>query len=245
MTTRRSRSRDAPARTVERVVTVDGPAGSGKSTLGHRLGSALALPVIDTGLFYRAITVAVVRAGLDATDTAAVIALADRLAIDINTSADPSGDGWLVRVDGVDVGAAARDPQHATLLSELSGIAEMRSRLVGRQRDLARWGAVAVGRDCGTVIFPSAPVKLYLLAPGEVRTSRRAAQLRKGGADVDAATLASEIRGRDTLDSGRAAAPLRAAADAHVIDTGRYGVEEMVDEALRICREAGLIPSAQ
>jgi len=196
--------------------------------------------VIDTGLFYRANTVAVVRAGLDATETAAVNALADRLAIEINTNVDPSGDGWMVRVDGIDVSAAARDPLHATLLSELSGIGEMRSRLVARQRDLAQRGAVAVGRDCGTVIFPSAPVKLYLLAPGEVRTSRRAAQLRNAGADI-AATLASEIRGRDTLDSGRAAAPLRAATDAHVIDTGRYGVEEMVEEALRICADAGLM----
>lgn len=223
-----------------RIVTVDGPAGSGKSTLGHRLGSALGLPVIDTGLFYRAVTVAAVRAGLDAGRSGEIVTLAKRLAIELNTAADPGIGGWTVRVDGIDESAAVRDPHDATLLSQLSGIPDVRVELLARQRDLATGGAVAVGRDCGTVVFPDAVVKVYLQASGEVRLRRRAAQLRQVGRDVDAATLTDEIRGRDHMDSGRAAAPLRPAPDAHVIDTVDHGIEEMVAEALRVCAAAGL-----
>ena len=130
------------------------------------------------------------------------------------------------------------------LLSQLSGIPEVRAHLLERQRTLGAAGAVAVGRDCGTVIFPDAPVKLYLQASGDVRAQRRAAQLRDRGAIVDSAVLANEIRGRDALDSGRAVAPLRAADDAHIIDTGHHGVEEMVELALRLCAAVGIVPPA-
>lgn len=228
----------------DRLVTVDGPAGSGKSTLGHRLGAILDLPVIDTGLFYRGLTVAAVRVGVDGSDSAAVIDLVRHTQLQLNTAADPAAGGWSLRVDGEVADQAARDPRTATLLSWLSGIPEVRALLLDRQRALAVGGAVAVGRDCGTVVFPAAPVKLYLQASGVVRAERRAAQLRARGTEVDPSTLMGEIAGRDRLDSTRSAAPLRAAADAHVVDTGRHGIEEMVSEALHICRMAGLGPPA-
>lgn len=224
-----------------RVVTVDGPAGSGKTTLGRRLAQVLQLPLIDTGLFYRGVMVAASRAGLDASDSEAAAALARRTRLEINTDAFATDDTWSLRVDGEDAGEVARDPRKATLLAELSALPGVRAAILGDQRALAAEGAVAVGRDCGTVIFPGAPVKLYLWASPEVRAQRRAAQLALAGTAVDPAELEAEIAGRDALDAGRAASPLRPAADAHMIDSGVYGIEEMVDLAVGLCRRAGLI----
>jgi cytidylate kinase len=222
------------------VVTVDGPAGSGKSTLGHRLAQALELPLIDTGLLYRGVTVAAVRSGMDASDADDAAALAARTRIEVNTDPAPPPDAWLVRVDGRDATAEARDPHNATLLAELSRLPQVRAVLLQRQRDMAAHGAVAVGRDCGTVVFPRAPVKFFLQASSEVRADRRAAQLRTAGTVVDAAALQAEIAGRDALDTQRAVSPLRPADDAHIIDTGSLGIEEMVSVALRVCRQAGV-----
>jgi CMP/dCMP kinase len=222
------------------VVTVDGPAGSGKSTLGRRLALVLGLPLIDTGLLYRGVTVAAVRAGIDAADPARAAALAQRTQIEINTDPAAPPGAWSVRVDGRDASTEARDPRNATLLAQLSRLPEVRAVLLQRQRDMARGGAVAVGRDCGTVVFPLAPVKFFLQASAQIRASRRAEQLRGAGTSVDAAELEAEIEGRDLLDTERAASPLRAAPDAHIIDTGSLGVDAMVEEALRVCRQAGL-----
>ena len=221
------------------VVTVDGPAGSGKTTLGRRLAVALGLPLLDTGLLYRGVMVAAVRAGLDASDVDAVAALAERTRIEVDT--DPRApEQTALWVDGRDAGTLARDPGRARLLAQLSSLPAVRAVLLVQQRRLAAAGAVAVGRDCGTVVFPDAPVKFYLEAAPDVRASRRAVQLATGGAPVASAALDAEVAQRDRLDTGRAASPLRPAADAHIIDTGVLGVEEMVEEALRHCREAGL-----
>ncbi|TMD01799.1 MAG: (d)CMP kinase [Chloroflexi bacterium] len=241
-----SRVADEPAavETGERdrppVVTVDGPAGSGKSTLGRRLAVALGLPFVDTGLFYRGVTVAAVRAGLDGSDPGAAARLAATVRIELNT--DPGGGPgtWVVRVDGEDAGEAARDPRDAPLLTALSGMAGVRQALLAPQRQAAASGAVAVGRDCGTVVFPHAEVKLYLDAAPEVRASRREVQLRTRGTAVDAAQLRSEVADRDARDSERVVAPLRRAAGAHVIDTGAHGIDEVVELALEICRRAGV-----
>lgn len=227
------------------IVTVDGPAGSGKSTLGHRLALALDLPLIDTGLLYRGVTVAAVRAGIDASDAERAAALAARTGIEINTDAAASPQAWAVRVDGRDASAEARDPRHATLLAELSRMPQVRAVLLQRQRDMARGGAVAVGRDCGTVVFPHAPVKFFLQASPHVRALRRAEQLHSAGTEVDADALEAEIAGRDALDTQRAVSPLRPAADAHIIDTGSLGVDEMVAEALRVVRQSGVRAGAR
>ena len=159
---------------------------------------------------------------------------------------DPHAEGsWSLRFDGVTVDDIARDPAHATLLAEISRIPEVRAALLPRQRSLASTGAVAVGRDCGTVVFPWAPVKFYLQAAADVRSGRRAEQLRGGGTVVDAAGLHAEVTGRDEADSGREVAPLRPAEDAHIIDTGVVGIEEMVAEALEVCRSAGVLPAME
>ena len=221
-----------------RVVTIDGPAGSGKSTLGRRLASALRLPFIDTGLFYRAVAAAAAASGLGGDDAARLAGLARSVVVDVGT--DPR-EQPAVRVDGVGVAAAAlHDPAHAALLAAVSRTPGVRAALLEPQRRLAVRGAVAVGRDCGTVVFPGAPLKIYLEAEEPVRAQRRAMQLRSRGAAVDVALLDAEVRARDTADTTRAAAPLRRPPGARVIDTGRVDVETMVARALAWCRELGI-----
>jgi cytidylate kinase len=222
----------------ERIVTVDGPAGSGKSTLGRALATELALPLIDTGLFYRGLMVAAVRAGLDEADPAALDTLARTTSLVIDT--DPASDGATVLVDGVPAGAQLHDPRQAALLAAIAGEPVVRAAVLELQRRPARDGAVAVGRDCGTVVFPQAAVKFYLDAPQAVREQRRTAQLRKRGADADGRAIRAEIGERDRSDTQRTNSPLRRADDAHVIDTSTMGRDEMIAFALGLCAAAGL-----
>jgi CMP/dCMP kinase len=216
------------------IVTIDGPAGSGKTTLGRHLAVTLGLPLVDTGLFYRGVTVAAARAHIDPDDRAALIACARSAVVVIDT--DPTHDAGdsTACVNGVDAGHALRDPANAPLLASMSSIPEVRAALLDAQRSLAASGAVAVGRDCGTVVFPHAQLKLYLNASEEVRARRRARQLRVTGADVDGALLHGEVGARDQRDASRSAAPMRPATDAHVLDTGVLGIDEMVRDALAL-----------
>lgn len=224
-----------------RVVTVDGPAGSGKSTLGRALATELVLPLIDTGLFYRGIMVAAVRANVDVRDKRALAELARHTVVEVDT--DPRSDGDSVVVDGVSDSAMLRDPRHAGLLAAISSTPAVRAAVLEPQRALAADGAVAVGRDCGTVVFPDAPVKLYLVAPESVREGRRLAQLRARGAAADHRVLRAEVGDRDRADTDRADSPLRAAADAHIIDTAAMDVQTMIAHALALCHQAGLDPA--
>ncbi len=220
------------------VVTVDGPAGSGKTTLGRRLAVALGLPLIDTGLFYRAVTAAAVRAGLSPDDREAIVDLTRHSSIEINT--EPNQTSWQVRLDGEDLGDLIRDPRHALLLSRVSQIPEVRHHLLPLQREQASRGAVAVGRDCGTVVFPDALVKLYLQASELLRVARRRRELAQRGPSLDLGALDAEIARRDLGD----APSMAPAADAVVIDTGRVGIDEMVRIAMELCQAAGLVPAS-
>jgi cytidylate kinase len=214
------------------IVTIDGPAGSGKTTLGRQLALALRIPLVDTGLFYRGVTVAAARARIDPDDWEALIECARNAVVDIDIDPTHDKSDSNARVNGVDAGQELRDPANAPLLASMSSIPEVRAALLGAQRGLAVDGAVAVGRDCGTVVFPDAQLKLYLVASEEVRARRRARQLGVTGAVVDGALLHGEVGARDASDASRADAPMRPAEDAHILDTGVLGIDEMVRSAL-------------
>ena len=219
------------------VITIDGPAGSGKTTLGRHLATTLGLPLVDTGLFYRGVMVAAARAGIDPADTDALIDCASRTVVVIDT--DPTHDDAdsAATVNGEEAGPALRDPANAPLLASMSSIPEVRAALLDSQRRLAGRGAVAVGRDCGTVVFPEAQLKIYLDASETVRARRRASQLQSTGADADSALMHGEVGARDRLDASRSAAPMRPAPDAHHLDTGVLGIEEVVRTALQLWAE--------
>jgi cytidylate kinase len=226
----------------DRVVTVDGPAGSGKSTLGRRLAAALRLPFIDTGLFYRAVALAAARRGLSDDDAAALQTLAECMAIDVGTDPEAPPE---VRIEGVSASnSELHDPGRSALLAAVSRNPGVRRALLAAQRAPAAGGAVAAGRDCGTVVFPSAVLKLYLQADEQLRTIRRANQLHTRGAPVDVAMLDAEVRARDVSDSSRRDGALHPALDSVVIDTGELGIDAMVAKALALCRERGLLPAA-
>jgi cytidylate kinase len=225
------------------VITIDGPAGSGKTTLGRRLATTLGLPLVDTGLFYRGVMVAAARAGIAPDDRDALIDCARNAVVVIDT--DPTHDDAdsAAIVNDVAAGPALRDPANAPLLASMSSIQEVRDVLLDRQRALAVNGAVAVGRDCGTVVFPQAQLKLYLVASEEVRAQRRATQLRANGAETDSALMRGEVGARDRRDASRAAAPMKKADDAHELDTGVLGVDEVFQAALNLWAEVAARPA--
>lgn len=216
---------------VLRVVAIDGPAGSGKSTVAQAVGAALGLPVLETGAMYRALTWAVLRDGIDPRDGEGVAALARRVRIEV---------GPGVSVDEEDVTAAIRTPEVTVAVSAVSAVPGARAALVAGQRAWieGHGGGVVEGRDIGTVVAPDAVLKVFLVASEEERARRRHAQ----GADrPPAATvhaILEDMRRRDALDSTRAVAPLAPAPDAVLLDTTDRAVEEVVAEIVARYREA-------
>jgi cytidylate kinase len=195
------------------VVAIDGPAGSGKSTLSRALADRLGVERLDTGAMYRSVAWAVLRQGVDPGDGAAVAEVARSLAIDV---------GDRVVADGTDVTEAIRGPEVSAAVSAVAANPAVRADLVDRQR---RWvaahgGGVVEGRDIGSVVLPDADLKIYLTAPEEVRAARRS--------EEGAAALSR----RDRLDSTRQASPLEVADGARIVDTGARNVDEIVDEVL-------------
>ncbi len=203
-----------------RVIAIDGPAGSGKSTVGRRLAERLGLEYLDTGAMYRAVAFAVIRQGIDPEEAERVAALAR--AIDIVV--DDRG----VRVDDVDATVEIRGPEVTRAVSVVASNSEVRSELRARQRAwaLKRDGGVIEGRDIGTVVFPDAVLKVYLTASVEVRASRRAKEM----TDLDYDEIAADIARRDAADSERADSPLASAGDAVVVDTSAMDIDEAVGE---------------
>lgn len=207
-------------------IAIDGPAASGKTTLGEALAARLGMAFLDTGLMYRAFTLAAIERGVPAADPAACTALAASLTI----SAEAAGTTRIL-VDGEDVTQRLREQAVEDAVSEYSAIPGVRAALVAHQRAVARGGAfILAGRDIGTVVLPDAPIKLFLTASEETRAERRARQMAEQGR---AASLAN-IRQRDRTDSTRAVSPLRPADDAIVLDTTSMTFDEVLSAALRV-----------
>ncbi len=222
--------RPGPVRRI--VVAVDGPAGSGKSTASRALAARLGYTYVDTGAMYRAVGVLAHERGVDLDDDDALA----RLVGGLRFEARDGGAG--LAVDGRDVSAAIRRADAGELASRVSARPVVRQRLVALQRALAAAGGVVMeGRDIGTVVFPDAPVKLYLVADPAERARRRAAELRARGEAIDDATLAADLRARDERDSARTHAPLRPAADAEVVDTTALSLDDVVDRMEAAVRE--------
>ena len=215
------------------VIALDGPSGTGKSTVARGLARRLGFRYLDTGAMYRAVTWAVLRDGVDPDDVEAVTALATRTELDITT--DP--DDQHVLVDGRPVDAEIRSQAVTTAVSPVSAAPGVRRLLVAAQRDLIGSGGVVVeGRDIGTVVAPDAGLKVFLTASADARASRRS---RQDGTD-DHRSTAADLDRRDTYDSSRAHSPLRAADDAVHVDTTAMGVAEVIQRLVDLAGERSI-----
>ena len=215
------------------IVAIDGPAGSGKTTVGRLVADALGFALVDTGLFYRAVTVEARRRGIGMDDVAALMQLLDRLHIELNTSPSSDRTGPLLAIDGRDVSLEAQDPAIAADLSRIAQISEIRRALVEPQRRAAPGNAVVLGRDIGTVIFPEADIKFFFTAPAAERVARRRRELdRARGSATPDAILEQEIDARDRADQERQIAPLRPATDAIIVPTEGKSVGQVFDEVM-------------
>lgn len=209
------------------VVTIDGPAASGKSTVARLLAAQIDATFLDTGAMYRAVTWAALQAGVDLDDEAQLAGVIDR-----HVFAFEADEGVMkALVDGTDVTGAIRDPELTANVRHIAASPTMRTRLVEMQRQFARrhGRVVTEGRDQGTVAFPDAAVKFYLIADAAERARRRQAELEAKGIHADFEQLHQAIVARDASDRKRAVGPLKPAVDAIHIDTTKLSVEEVVE----------------
>ena len=214
------------------VVTIDGPGGSGKGTVGRRVADRLGWHLLDSGALYRLVALAALDAGLPQDDEPGHAHLA--LDLNVTFSTDAAG-AEVVLLAGKDVTTRLRTEAAGMAASLVAAMPLVRTALLDRQRAFARPpGLVADGRDMGTVVFPDAGLKIYLTASAEERARRRHNQLKEKGLDVSLAALSQEIRERDHRDSARAVAPLRPAEDAVVIDSTGIPIEGVVEEVLAL-----------
>jgi len=212
------------------IVAIDGGVATGKSAVGKRVAERLSLPFIDSGLMYRAITRLAAERGMDTADAEAVTRLAESVQLRI--------DGDRVWADEKELTEGIYDADFAEALPRVSAIPGVRAALVEQQRRLGHGGVVMAGRDIGTVVFPNADHKFFLTASLDEKVRRRAAQYERRGERVDPEVMRREVEARDLVDTQRAVAPLRAAADAVVIDTDNLDVDQVVDVIVRLV-EAG------
>ena len=210
-----------------RVIAIDGPAGSGKSTVAKAVASRLGLDYLDTGAMYRAVAFAAIRRGIDPDDAERVAELARQIDLEVGES---------VKVDGADATIEIRSPEVTRAVSVVAANPAVRAELVARQREWATVhdGGVVEGRDIGTVVFPGADVKVYLTADDTERASRRSKEM----LDLQYDKVAADIARRDHADSTRAASPLSVAPDAVVLDTTGLGVDAVVATVLEMAERS-------
>jgi CMP/dCMP kinase len=217
------------------VVAIDGPAGTGKSSVSKGLAHELRARYLDTGAMYRMVTLAVLRAGTDGADAEAVAAIASGVRMSVDY--DPDGDRYYL--DGEDVSGEIRGDEVTRTVSAVSSVPAVRNRLVRLQRAMATGpgNVVVEGRDIGTVVLPDAPVKIFLTASAETRARRRNDQNVAAGLPDDYEGVLADVRRRDHLDSTRAVSPLRAASDAVIVDTSDMTEAQVIGHLLELVKQ--------
>lgn len=217
------------------IVAIDGPAGAGKSTVARLVANRLGFALVDTGAIYRCVALAALSRKIDLDDEEALGALAESLQIDFHFQDDAN----RVSLDGQDVTDAIRTPECSRAASRVSARPPVRAALLELQRRLARTapsGAVLEGRDIGTVVFPDAPLKIFLTASAEERARRRFEELRAKGSGVEFADVLNDQMARDHEDTSREVAPLKPADDAVLYDTSARSTDEVVSDLVHLTR---------
>jgi cytidylate kinase len=213
------------------VITIDGPSGSGKGTVSRLLAQQLGWSILDSGAIYRVLALAAMHHNIDAEDEEGLIPLAAHLDVQFEVE-DPNENAKII-LEGEDVTNSIRNEDVGGIASQIASLPRVREALLRRQRAFKQApGLVADGRDMGTVVFPSAEVKVYLTASAEERAQRRYKELKAKGEDVTIARLFEEIKARDERDMSRAVAPLKPAEDALVLDSTVLGINEVLDKVL-------------
>lgn len=212
------------------VICIDGPGGAGKGTIAKAVADHLGYHLLDSGAIYRVMALAVIKQNIPTEDISAL----ETCALGLDVSFQSQADGLsIVILDGEDVTTQVRLESTASKASEIASIPAVRAALLHRQQDFAiPPGLVADGRDMGTIVFPDAPVKVFLTASAQERARRRQKQLQEQGKSVSIARLLEAIEARDARDSSRSVAPLQPAEDATTIDTTNLTIEEVVNQVL-------------
>ena len=212
------------------MIAIDGTVASGKTSVGRMLAGRLGYRFLDTGIMYRAVTWAALERDVPVEDEPGLSRLAGSAAIRVGDA-----DGKGLQVDGEKLDQELREPRIDQVVSLVARVPGVREALVRRQREIAEGGRIVmVGRDIGTVVLPTAPLKLFLLASVAERASRRHLELTGEGQDVEYGKVLKELETRDRIDSTRAAAPLRPAEDAHMVDTDGLDLEQVLERVLRL-----------
>lgn len=215
------------------IIAIDGPAASGKSTTAKLLAKKLDYTYLDTGAMYRACALQAMRQGIALEDRAAISAMMDTLEIKIEQGTE----GNLIYLSGEDISAAIRTPEVSNMASAISAIPEVRIKMVELQRKLGEAGGVILdGRDIGTVVFPNAQCKFFLVADIKARAMRRFLELQAKGMEVSLEQITMDLEARDKADSSRAMAPLKPAPDAIIVDTGKLSIKGQVNKLWKIIR---------
>jgi cytidylate kinase len=224
---------NAPAHPL--IITIDGPAGTGKSSVAHRLALRLGLEFLDTGAMYRAAALLAIERSIPVTDGAGIAAALASTTLAFDWSSSPP----RLLLGGRDVSQAIRSTQVTDAVSPVSACPDVRREMVRRQQEIAAAHPrlVTEGRDQGSVVFPDAPLRIYLEADAQVRAQRRVGQLRAAGLAADEAGILRAIQHRDHVDSTRAVGPLRVPDGAARVDTGHMDLDEVVTVLEKLARE--------
>ena len=213
------------------IIAIDGPAASGKSTLAHLLAAVIGYLYLDTGVMYRAVTLAALQQSLNLNDESAVTVLAQKVVIDVCSASQDDGRPYDVLLNGVDVTWQIRQPDVEAQVSKVSAYPGVRQAMTVQQRNIAKRGKVVmVGRDIGTVVCPEAGLKIYLDASAKERARRRFQELIARGESSEYNDILAAMRKRDAIDASRAVAPLKPAADAVIINSDGMDIHQVLDK---------------